>query len=143
MVHGSEGEVETRTALSLEEGDLREYLSALPTRNDMEAFVQCLEQGYHKELQFVKAELRATGAKTVGLKSLDVLMGSLQSQEQRMDTHEVHIHTLFQLLEDQDNRNRRNNIRIRGVPEVSGTEDLMPIVKKIFNSCWKRLRHQI
>lgn len=112
---GLEGEVEKRSALSLEEGDLREYLRALLTRNDMEAFVQRLEHGYHKELQSVKMELWATGVKTVELEqSLDVLMGSLQSQEQRLDTQEAHIHTLFQLLEEQENRNKRNNIHIRG-----------------------------
>lgn len=76
---GLEREVEKRSALSLEEGDLREYLRVLPTRNDMEAFAQHLEQGYHKELQSVKMELRATGVKTVELEqSLDILTGSLQ-----------------------------------------------------------------
>lgn len=64
-------------------------------------------------------EMQVTGAKTVELKqSIEVLTGSLQSQEQGIDTHEDHMHTFFQLLEDQDNCNRRNNIRIREVALV-------------------------
>lgn len=37
-------------------------------------------------------------------------------------------------LEDLDNRNRRNNIRIRGLPESSGPEDLHSILQTIFKN---------
>lgn len=36
-------------------------------------------------------------------------------------------------LEDLDNRGRRNNIRIRGLPEAEGSEDLQLILEAIFN----------
>lgn len=36
-------------------------------------------------------------------------------------------------IEDQENRNRRNNIRIRGLPEATGDEDLLPSIQGIFN----------
>lgn len=36
-------------------------------------------------------------------------------------------------IEDQENRNRRNNIRIRGLPEATGDDDLLPSVRGIFN----------
>lgn len=35
-------------------------------------------------------------------------------------------------IEDQENRNRRNNIRIRGLPEATGDEDLLPSIWGIF-----------
>lgn len=37
-------------------------------------------------------------------------------------------------LEDLDNRNHRNNIRIRGLLESSGPEDLQSILQTIFNN---------
>lgn len=36
-------------------------------------------------------------------------------------------------LEDLDNRGRRNNIRVRGLPEAEGQEDLQLILEAIFN----------
>lgn len=58
MVGGAEMVAETRVALGLEEGDFSEYLRALPTRNEMEAFVQRLEQGHQRVLQSVKWRCR-------------------------------------------------------------------------------------
>lgn len=37
-------------------------------------------------------------------------------------------------LEDLDNRNRRNNIRVRGLPESSRPEDLRSVLQTIFNN---------
>lgn len=118
-----------------EGGDLREFLKALPTRSEMEAFVQRLEQGYRTDIQAVKTDLQATQVKTSELEgSVTILADAIHVQDQRLDMHESQIQTLYSLIEDQDNRNRRNNIRIRGLPEAMGVEDLPETVKGIFIS---------
>lgn len=45
-------------------------------------------------------------------------------------------------LEDLDNRGRRNNIRVRGLPEATQDEDLHVTLQAIFNSILGRLEHQ-
>lgn len=37
-------------------------------------------------------------------------------------------------IEDQENRNRRNNIRIRGLPEATRDNDLLPSIQGIFDN---------
>lgn len=77
--------------------------------------MQCLEQGYHMEIQLVKTELQVTRAKTSALEeSVTVLADAIHMHDQ-LDIHESHIQTLYSLIEDQDNRNRRNNLRIKGI----------------------------
>lgn len=41
-------------------------------------------------------------------------------------------------MEDLDNRGRRNNIRIRGVPEMVNAEQIRPALSSIFNGLLER-----
>lgn len=41
-------------------------------------------------------------------------------------------------LEDLDNRGRKNNIRVRGIPETVDTDQIVPALQKVFNSLLER-----
>lgn len=56
--------------------------------------------------------------------------------------HETLSDTVIQLqshLKDLDNRNRRNNLRMRGIPET--VTDLLPSVQKLFRSLLPDMQH--
>lgn len=55
-----------------------------------------------------------------------------------IDSHSLHLITMNRQLEDLDNRGRRNNIRVRGVPESITTEQIRPALTSIFNNLTDR-----
>lgn len=48
--------------------------------------------------------------------------------------YETQLSNLHLQLEDQEDRNRCNNLRIRGLPETEGPENLMDIVTSLFRT---------
>lgn len=78
---------------------------------------------------------------------LSQVLERVEESEQRLDHHAIAIRNLqvstrnlaiahrmaLYKIEDQENRNRRNNIQIRGLPEATGNEDLLPSIQGIFN----------
>lgn len=63
--------------------------------------------------------------------SMQQLISSIQASSSARDSHH---HTLIANMDDLENHNRRNNIRLRGVPESIRTPDLIPTLTKFFNS---------
>lgn len=111
------------------------FLRALSIQSEMEAFVQHLEQRYRTDIQSFKTELQAKRVKISELEeSVTALAEVVHSHYQRMDVQDSHIHTLYPLPKDQDNHNWRNNIWIRGLPEVMNAEDLPATVRVIITS---------
>lgn len=92
-----------------------------------------LERSIKKELSAVRSDLSQ-------------VLEHLEESELRLDRHVAAIRNLqtstrslhiahrmaFYKIEDQENRNRRNNIRIRGLPEAT-SDNLLPSIQGIFN----------
>lgn len=53
-------------------------------------------------------------------------------------THSAHLITMNRQIEDLDNRGHRNNIRMRGVPESVGRDEIKPALQSVFNSLLER-----
>lgn len=69
---------------------------------------------------------------------LSDLKENVLSLDNRVGTNEKNVSMLAMQLVDLENRNRRDNIRVRGVPETVKSADLLPMVTSIFNVYLKR-----
>lgn len=113
--------------------DIREILQALPTKSDIEALILRIEEAHSRDIQEVRGDLHAltnrvdSGEATIS--SLTHRIEALErSQVSQMDTAiDLQLH-----LEDLEDRSRSNNLRLRGLPEATGTEDLAATVNAIF-----------
>lgn len=68
----------------------------------------------------------------------DGLCNALQSHDETLNSHTVLIQQLMYQQDDMENRNRRNNIRIRGIPETVKHKDLAAAAAAIFSQLWQR-----
>lgn len=59
---------------------------------------------------------------------------ALHRLEKVADSHVSHFIEMNRHLEDLDNRGRRNNIRVRGIPETVNTEQIIPALQRVFIS---------
>lgn len=103
-----------------------------PTHTDMEAFVLRLEAGYKEEIRSQKSDIHTVQTRTDTLEASWVtLQETSLRHDQQLKTHEQ-LQALFLLYDNMENPNRRINIRLRGIPEATGDENLLPKVKGIF-----------
>lgn len=63
----------------------------------------------------------------------------LRKATRRIDTHTMQLIEIQRRVEDLDNRGRRHNLRIRGMPEAITAEHLSPAVTGLFNDLLNRL----
>lgn len=114
--------------------DLKLQLAAIPTKQDMEGYIQRLEMVYKAEIQALTANLSQVSDKVQRLDGEVATVSTHQTAQDRVIAQNTqHIHMLFAIAEDHENRNRRNNLRIRGVPESVTTANILPTLKKLFN----------
>ena len=111
--------------------DLEAYIKALPTRHDFEACVQRMERSYKQEISELRRDV--TNRLEDVEQSVEETVTTLQAHEAILNDHTVQIQRLMLAQDDQENRARRNNIRVRGLPEVIETKDLAPVITAIFN----------
>lgn len=107
------------------------YLRSLPTKTDFEHYVSRMEKSYRKEIAELKRDL---GTRMEDVENTtDGMCNTLQSHEEILNTHTNILQQLMYHQDDIENRSRRNNIRIRGIPETIDHNDLHGAVTAIFN----------
>lgn len=62
----------------------------------------------------------------------------LQKTTRHVDTHTLQMRDMQRHLEDLDNRGRRHNLRVRGLPETIEGEQLLPSITDLFNKLLNR-----
>lgn len=62
----------------------------------------------------------------------------LRKATRQIDTHTLQLREIQRHVEDLDNRGRRHNLRIRGMPETVSTDHLSPAVTSLFNDLLNR-----
>lgn len=127
-----------KEAAGLKMEDLKTLIQALPTRADIETLIGKVEDAHRKELELVRGELQILVERVTDGES------AYQSLEQRVSILERDSYTqketsvALQLqLEDLEDRSRRNNVRLRGIPEALDQENLQDMVKSIFENILK------
>lgn len=114
-------------------------LSHLSTKSDIEALAKRIEQSLSKELEIVKKDIASLKSKTAALTADSSSADSrLSSLEKRILDQERYISNLYLQTDDAKNRNSRNKLRIRSLPEATGTADLATSVTAIFNTLLDR-----
>lgn len=115
--------------------DLKAQLAAIPTKQDMEGYIQRLELAYKSEIQALTNNLSHVADQAQRLEGEVAAISTHQeSQDRAIEQNTQHIHMLFSIAEDHENRNRRNNLRVRGIPESVTTPNIMPTLNKLFNN---------
>lgn len=115
--------------------DIRSLLQALPTRSDIEALILKLEETHRRDIQEVRGEIsNLTERVSTGESSASLLSERVSALEQARDQQREAAITLQLHLEDVEDRSRRNNLRLRGIPESAHQENLGETVREIFRT---------
>lgn len=116
-----------------EKWDMRTYIQSLPTRADMDQYVHRLEETYKTEIQELKTSTKDIQEKTVKLDNRVVKTEQeLIKVKEKIQKQGNQINQLINSLDEQENRSRRSNIRIRGLKEEVNPKDLIITLQKIF-----------
>ncbi|CAH2297448.1 Hypothetical predicted protein [Pelobates cultripes] len=121
---------------SLEGSNLKPLLSQLPSKLDLELMFSKMERSFGDKIQSLHKEVSQIGHRVQTLeeegKARALHITNIQSLQQ---THNEAILFLQRKIEDLDNRGRRNNLRIRGLPETQEgeTEDIILLLTGLFN----------
>ncbi|XP_077323137.1 uncharacterized protein LOC143956838 [Lithobates pipiens] len=65
----------------------------------------------------------------------------IRRSTRKIDSHTLQLRDMQRHMEDLDNRGRRHNLRVRGLPEVVEGDRLAPAISAIFNSVLDRPSH--
>lgn len=106
----------------------------LPTKADFQELISEVKDACRQEIAALRQDIQ----------QVTLRVEDLETEHDTTRTYLSHVHPLLSAqsetirdmnrhLEDLDNRGRRNNIRVRGLPEAAGTENLTEILVSIFN----------
>lgn len=128
--------------LSTLDPSMQALIKLLPTRKDLDTILNVkletqterLEQFVEQKVGKVQEEVTKMSTKLTGLeedmKKLKEIINDTVDATQ--ETKNAVSNLAFQVL-DLENRNRRDNVRIRGIPEAIGPDELNETVLSIFN----------
>ncbi|XP_073414189.1 uncharacterized protein [Dendrobates tinctorius] len=106
---------------------------ALVTRSFIKRILSKALEPIGQELAEIKHDLKLQGHRLETLENSQVAM--TQSSNAVLDSlkvHELQLHTIHTVLEDHENRERRNNIRVKGLSETVAFEALWKATQEIF-----------
>lgn len=114
--------------------DVGELFRSLPTKEDIKAMISNLEDAHCREVQEIRSEITTINTRVDGADSFAAATEArLERLERIQAKQEETIKDLTLHIEDLEDRGRRNNLRIKGLPEPEGREDLPAIVREIFH----------
>lgn len=110
----------------------------LPTKVEIAATFASLEKSLKTEITSIHGELGHLLMRVEEMESKqEKYVQTINDLNKEMaDLRKEPINVLYK-LEDQENRNRRKNLRVRGIPEANKGEDLKEKMKKIFNPLFR------
>lgn len=109
-------------------------LLSLHTKRDMETFATRLETSLRGDIQKVKQSISALESKVTTLSTEQFFVQQcLTSLEETCSGYQQKLSCMCLQHDDLENRHRRNNIKLRGIPEAVETTDLRATVIGIFN----------
>uniref|UniRef100_A0A6I8R1R5 L1 transposable element RRM domain-containing protein n=1 Tax=Xenopus tropicalis TaxID=8364 RepID=A0A6I8R1R5_XENTR len=123
-----------------EEGiDLQAYISNLPSKADIKDMLREMTDTIKEEIQDIKKDMLTLAARTDDLENgISKCTSNQKTIYMHIQQQDSIIHDLQRQLEDQENRSRRSNIRVRGVPERIPNEEIRTVLLQIFNKILNR-----
>ncbi|CAH2247124.1 Hypothetical predicted protein [Pelobates cultripes] len=121
---------------STEDHEIRTLLTQLPSKSDLAAMFQKLEDSFSEKLQAVNADVQQLKARVQDLEEETENTNKQWAESYTtQETHAEAIRYLQRRLEDVDNRGCQNNLRVRGIPESAEgfTENPIQVLTTLFN----------
>ncbi|CAH2221760.1 Hypothetical predicted protein [Pelobates cultripes] len=122
-------------ALSRIESSLRDLTASAVTKSDLQAITTAIQETLRTEIAGIRTELTSQAGR---ITAVEEASEALTARVAATDTAVAHqgemLLSVRRHLEDVDNRGRRCNIRVRGVPETEGPEDAVAILTELFCS---------
>ncbi|KAM9315500.1 uncharacterized protein PAF06_006460 [Gastrophryne carolinensis] len=114
-------------------------LRGMPSKSEIENLISKYEVKHKQEIAAVRQEVAHVASRVQVLEAEGPSYDSrIRAIEARCDSQEATIKTCHLHLDDLENRSRRNNLRIRGIPETQGMENIKEIVTTLFNDVLDR-----
>uniref|UniRef100_A0A8C5PC04 Transposase n=1 Tax=Leptobrachium leishanense TaxID=445787 RepID=A0A8C5PC04_9ANUR len=119
--------------------EVRETLRHLPTKRDLESLFSRFEAKFDAKFAELGADVRQLGGRVQDLEEdRDASMAHLDRLQAQINEQSRYVTDLRRSVDDLDNRGRRNNVRIRGVPESEDAEDIPLTLRTLFNALLER-----
>lgn len=113
--------------------EIKDLLRALPTKTDIQQLISTVEQAFQQAVENLKEDTKALGHRVESLE--DYYEATIQAVTEVQDSikeHEDVLNLYKDQLDDYENRDRRQNIRIKGLSETIQTTDLTSVAQKVF-----------
>ncbi|PIO39803.1 hypothetical protein AB205_0102580 [Aquarana catesbeiana] len=119
------------------DADLMAHILAPPTKADPELFANRVEKAFRQDIEALQADKAHIGGRREDLEAQwEVVTPALQALHERCKTQDRRFNSLIDQMDDFEDRSRRVNIRIRGMPEATGPRDIVPslqgLLKQVF-----------
>ncbi|CAH2275739.1 Hypothetical predicted protein [Pelobates cultripes] len=121
------------TTLADISAEIRALAANVVTKDDLRGLSETLHAAIHTEVTALRADLVTQGSR------LQQLENTTQAHTAQAEASNLAITrqgnmllTLRRHTEDLDNRGRRSNIRVRGIPESAGDEDVEALLRALF-----------
>lgn len=109
------------------------------TYADMSGFAADIKSTFSAAITDLKSNLLVLTEKMATIEATGKLRDrALHRLESVADSHATHFIEMNRHLEDLDNRGRRCNIRVRGIPETVDPDQIIPALQRVFNSLLDR-----
>lgn len=106
----------------------------LPTKTDMERMFAALENSLKTEMAVIHKDMGHMLERVEKVeKKTDFHAKMIKELKGEIKTLKLEHKEQAYRAEDQENRDRRKNLRIRGLPEPSQTENLKEVIGRVFN----------
>lgn len=117
-----------------EDMEIRELLCALPTRVDIEVLILWVTETHQQDLQGVHSDVQQLLEQVAEGEAMRLAVEErLTGVEQEQTCQRERLLDLQLQIEDLEDQSHRQNVQIRGLPEVNGPEDLRTIVTVTFH----------
>lgn len=116
-----------------------EDLQALPTKQDMADMLSQLELMIKGEINATRRDIQNVPQKVEDTEIyLDEHKEAIMELRERAEMGWIEVRNIQYKLEDQENRSRRKNLRVRGLPETVKDAELEDVLWEVFIKALKR-----
>ncbi|OCT60672.1 hypothetical protein XELAEV_18046693mg [Xenopus laevis] len=137
----SQGASPQRTVVAA--GGLPEIIAALPTKEDLLQLLESIKSSQRTETEIIKTEISTLATRLLTIEARQTEIDSnLTRHESAISTQARQIYLLRRGLEDAENCSRRNNVRIRGIPEDIQIAEAKQLLIELFNTLLGRDKDQ-
>lgn len=114
--------------------NVKSYIKALPTTECIKGLFKEFSMSMKEELSEIKTDMRHIASRIEAIEeSTTLLTNHSEHMEKVVQSQSREIYKLKMQLDDLENRSRRNNIRIKGLPESVQDKDIHSVLTQLFN----------